>query len=152
MSQTRADLGVWLINPPRAADRRRKMDAHLARMDLAVTVFDGIDGKAEKDRLATLIDQPAFERTRAQYHEVNRFFRHGFRLFGLEPFPSHVDDGGQSLITGTGFGEVAKFAWYRRLPSYQLCPANYFRRLWWLAKRGYLVPRCTRNLSRGKTP
>ena len=84
---------------------------------------------------------PAMRRvTRATDHEINRFFVHDFRLRGLEPFPSHVDDGGQSLITGTGFADVQKFPLFRRLPYYRLKLGNYFRRLGWLGKRGELWP------------
>lgn len=262
MSLTRADIGVWLINLPRATERRARMEAQLATMDLPYAVFDGVDGKARADELVKLMDLPAFERnlgrkvlwggigcycshlgvwrafldsgkpaalileddvvfhddflealdltlandhawdmlklnriraklpvcqgrlgrwhvnaylgsatgtgaylihratverllpamipiTRATDHEINRFFRHDFRLFGLEPFPSHVDDCGQSLITGTGFGDVAKFPWYRRLPHYRLKAANYFRRFWWLLRKGMLFPRCGRDLTKG---
>lgn len=84
---------------------------------------------------------PAMRRvTRATDHEINRFFIHDFRLRGLEPFPSHVDDGGQSLITGAGFADVQKFPWYRRLPHYRLRAGNYLRRLIWLARRGEILP------------
>lgn len=84
---------------------------------------------------------PAMRRvTRATDHEINRFFIHDFRLRGLEPFPSHVDDGGQSLITGAGFADVQKFPFYKRLPHYRLKAGNYLRRFWWLAKRGELWP------------
>lgn len=76
--------------------------------------------------------------TRATDHEINRFFAHDFRLFGLEPFPSHVDDEGQSLITGASFGDVAKFPKLQRLPHYALKAANYFRRGWWLLRKGFL--------------
>lgn len=79
--------------------------------------------------------------TRATDHEINRFFVHDFRLCGLEPFPSHVDDGGQSLITGAGFADVRKFPWYRRLPHYGLRAGNYGRRFLWLARHGNLWPR-----------
>ena len=76
--------------------------------------------------------------TRAFDHELNRFFRHDFRQFGLEPFASHVDDGGDSSITGTGFALVKKPHWTKRLPHYRLKAANYFRRFWWLLRRGHL--------------
>lgn len=76
--------------------------------------------------------------TRAFDHELNRFFLHNFRQFGLEPFSSHVDDGNVSSITGTGFALVKKYKWYKRLPYYRLKAANYFRRALWLAKRGRL--------------
>ena len=79
--------------------------------------------------------------TRAFDHELNRFFRHDFRQFGLEPFPSHVDDGGDSSITGTNFALVKKPHWTKRLPHYRLKAANYLRRGWWLLRNGYLFPK-----------
>lgn len=79
--------------------------------------------------------------TRALDHELNRFFIHDYRLCGLEPWPSHVDDGGSSFITGAAFGDVCKARWYNRLPNYRLRAANYFRRFWWLALKGMLRPR-----------
>lgn len=84
--------------------------------------------------------------TRAFDHELNRFFHHDFRQFGLEPFASHVDDGGESTITGAGFSLVKKDKWYRRLPHYRLKIANYFRRMAWLARNGRLRARQTQLL------
>ena len=84
---------------------------------------------------------PAMRRvTRATDHEINRFFIHDFRLRGLEPFPSHVDDGNISLITGSGFADVRKFPLSRRWPHYLLKAGNYLRRFAWLAKRGEIFP------------
>lgn len=77
--------------------------------------------------------------TRALDHELNRFFLHEYRQLGLEPWSSHPDDGGTSTITGTGFGLVKKFKWYRRLPHYRLKAANYFRRAFWLMRNGMLA-------------
>jgi glycosyl transferase family 25 len=92
-----------------------------------------------RDTAAKLL--PAMRRvTRSCDHEINRFFLHDFRLRGLEPWPSHLDDGGISLITGTGFADVQKFKGLRRLPHYRLKAANYLRRLAWLAQRGELWP------------
>jgi glycosyl transferase, family 25 len=51
-------------------------------------------------------------------HALDHFDARTFRHYGLEPFPSHVDDGNQSTITGTGFAAVRKFPWYARLPVY----------------------------------
>ena len=87
--------------------------------------------------------------TRALDHELNRFFLHDFRQFGLEPFASHVDDGGASSITGTGFALVEKPPRHRRLPHYGLKLGNYLRRGWWLLKRGRLLPRSRRQGPRG---
>ena len=46
-------IKTWLINLPRATERRQKMDAQLAEMPLLdVTVFDGVDGRARGARTA----------------------------------------------------------------------------------------------------
>lgn len=254
MNDSLKDVPVWLINLPRAVSRRQKMETQLAAMALPYTLFPGVDGKAEADRLLANTDTAAFERnmgrkiligglgcyhshlavweaflatgkpvalileddvvfhkdflpavrlaleaqdqwdflklnkiraklpisqgsigsyhlnayvgpatgtgaylikretaakllpamrrvTRATDHEINRFFLHDFRLRGLEPFPSHVDDGGESNITGTGFADVQKLRGWSRLPYYRLKAGNYLRRLWWLVKRGEVFPR-----------
>jgi glycosyl transferase family 25 len=98
---------------------------------------------------AYLIHKPVAKRilpglwpqTRALDHELNRFFKHDFRQFGLEPFSSHVDDGGTSSITGANFGLVKKPHWTKRLPHYRLKAAIYFRRTWWLLKNGHILPK-----------
>ncbi len=246
-----SDLPVWLINLPRATQRRAQMETRLERLGLPYRLFPGVDGKAEADRLAQNVDIPAFERnmgrkilwggigcyhshlgvwqefldsgkpvalvieddtvfhddfldavrlaleartdwdflklnciraklplpqrrlgryslnaylgpatgtgcylitrdtaarllprmspvTRATDHEINRFFQHDFRLLGLEPFPSHPDDGGESLITGTGFADVQKRPRWKRLPNLWLRGSNYWRRGVWLARHGML--------------
>jgi glycosyl transferase, family 25 len=74
--------------------------------------------------------------TRPFDHELNRFFVHDYRQRGLEPWSSHVDDAGESTITGSNFGEVHKFQWYRRLPYLFLKAANYARRLVFLMRSG----------------
>ena len=259
MAFDRDDLGVWLINLPSAHERRRKMQKQLSALRISYTLFAGIDGNAESERLLKTVDKQAFERnmgrkilmggigcyhshlavwqkfletqkpfalimeddvvfhddflsaielglsgsehwdflklnriraklpvsqgnigsyklnayigsatgtgaylikretaklllsrmlpvTRATDHEINRFFHHNFRLRGLEPFPSHVDDGNVSLITGTDFGDVVKFPKYKRLPHYRLKAGNYFRRIAHLAKHRELNPKKDLNL------
>jgi glycosyl transferase family 25 len=79
--------------------------------------------------------------TRPIDHELDRIHVHDFRHFGLEPFPSHVDDGNQSTITGQGFSEVRKFPWYRRLPVYRLRFGNLIGKAFHLFRRGRLLPR-----------
>ncbi len=246
---TRTDLKTWLINLPRAIERRQRMDKQLAELPFGHTVFDGIDGKAQEAELLARTDIQAFERnmgrkilagglgcysshlgvwseflesgypvalvleddivfhddfvdaidaalkiadewdflklncirakipipqgqigkytlntyvgpatgtgaylikreaaanllprmqpiTRATDHEINRFFAHNFRLFGLEPFPSHPDDGNISYITGPGHKELRKFPPHKRLGNYRLRTANYFRRFAWLVRHG----------------
>lgn len=79
--------------------------------------------------------------TRALDHELNRFFHHNFRQFGLEPFSTHVDDGNVSSIAGVNHSGVRKFKWYRRFPHFGLKAANYFRRFWWLLRYGRITPK-----------
>ena len=252
MTDPLESLPAWLISLPRATERRERMEARLAALGLAYTLFPGVDGKAEEARLLANTDIPAFERnmgrkiliggigcyhshlgvweaflataapvalvmeddvvfhddfldairlalgaqahwdflklnriraklpvaqgrvgryrlnaylgpatgtgaylitretaakllpamrrvTRATDHEINRFFVHDFRLRGLEPFPSHVEDG-ESLITGKGFADVENLKGPDRLPYYRLKAGNYFRRAWWLLRRGEIWP------------
>ena len=79
--------------------------------------------------------------TRATDQEINRFFVHNFYLRGLEPFPSHVEDFGDSQITGRNFVEVKKPGALRRLPYYGQKASNYLRRLWWVLWHGELWPK-----------
>lgn len=246
-------VGVWLINLKRDADRLAKMDGQLRAMGLPYQLFEAVDGKAMAEELVKRVDVAAYERnmgsrvlpgkmgcyashvsvwellvkspyrmalileddvvfhedfpaslelaikasqhwdtlrfncirakmpisqgrlgpywlnaylgpftgnatyllkrdvaqrllphlwpqTRAFDHELNRFFHHDFRQMGLEPFSTHVDDGNVSSITGSNFAGVRKFKWYRRLPHFRLKAANYFRRFWWLLRRGRMTP------------
>lgn len=79
--------------------------------------------------------------TRPVDHELDRIHVHDFRHFGLEPWPSHVDDGHESTITGTGFAAVRKAPWYRRLPMYGVRWGNLFGKAAYLARKGRLFPR-----------
>lgn len=62
-------------------------------------------------------------------HELDRSQHHKIRHFGLEPYPSHVADGGQSTITGSNHGGVEKFATHRRLQVYVGRVRNFFGKL-----------------------
>ncbi len=247
-------LAAYVINLPRSAERRARMQSQLDAMGLAYRLFDGVDGRAEWTRLAPTLDAPAFRRnvgrealpgevgvyhahlsvwrdfldgpcavalvmeddvvfhpefmaaleaaleardkwdylklnrvrakqpvrqgrigawslnaylgpatgtgaylitrdlaarllpamlpiTRPIDHELDRIHVHDFRHFGLEPFPSHVDDGNESTITGAGFSAVKKPAWFRRLPMYGLRWRNLFGKGIYLARTGRLFPR-----------
>lgn len=248
------DLPIWLINLPRAVERRESMVSQLNALGLDYTLFEGVDGVARETEMLASMNAPAFARnmgrnillggigcyhshlgvwrefleteagvalvleddvvfhddflvalnlglraqahwdilklncvraklpisqghighyrlnaywgpktgtaaylikretaakilpamlpiTRATDHEISRFFVHDYRLRGLEPFPSHVDDHNQSQITGVGFADVVKFPLRQRLPHYRLKAGNYLRRLMWLVKRGEVFPR-----------
>ncbi len=249
-------LASYLINLPRSADRRERMEAQLGALGLPYTLIPGVDGRAEWERLKGDLDEPAFVAhvgrpvlpgeigayhahlnvwrafvasgaevalvmeddvvfhpefraaldaalsirgdwdflklnkirakqpiaqgtigqwqlnaylgpatglgaylirrslavrllpamlpiTRPIDHELDRIAAHDFRHFGLEPFPSHVDDGNESTITGTGFAAVKKFPWYRRLPMYGTRWRNQFGKLFWLMRKGRLFARRT---------
>lgn len=69
-------------------------------------------------------------------HELDRSHLHRFRHLGLEPFPSHVDDGGDSTITGPTAAGDTKRVWYRRLPSYGVRLMNTFGKLAHMVRTG----------------
>jgi glycosyl transferase family 25 len=79
--------------------------------------------------------------TRPIDHELDRIHVHRIRHFGLEPFPSHVQDENQSTITGQAFNAVKKYAWHARGALYWLRWSNFWGRLFFLAKTGRLRPR-----------
>lgn len=258
-------LPVYLINLPRASDRRQRMEVRLAALGLPYIVIPGVDGKAESGRLLANTDIPAFRRnmgreiligglgcyhshllvweqflassaevalvleddiifhddfrnalelallardhwdllklnkiraklpisqgrvgpydlmsylgpntgtgaylvnrktaakllqgmrrvTRATDHEINRYFVHDFRLRGLEPFPSHPEDGESLIAEGAGgYSSVKKFPWYKRLPNYRLRAANYFHRLLWMIVHNEIWPRGQHELTGSNT-
>jgi glycosyl transferase family 25 len=71
-------------------------------------------------------------------HELDRSHVHQFRHYGLEPFPSHVDDGGESTITAMNFAGVTKRKWYMRLPSYAARITTLFGKFAYFARTGAL--------------
>lgn len=92
-----------------------------------------------RDLAARLV--PAFLPIRRPIdRELDRVHAHRFRHLGLEPFPSHVDDGNVSTITGTGFANVQKRAWYQRLPDYSERAAVSFGKAVWLFRSGQWRP------------
>lgn len=74
-------------------------------------------------------------------YEATRWWAHDFRLLGLEPFPSHVEDGGVSTITGSGFAEIKKPPPWRRPGNYAMRAGNYARRLGAAVRRGMFWPK-----------
>ncbi len=107
----------------------------------------GLGGYLITRQLASRLTPALLPITRPIDHELDRIFVHKFRHYGLEPFPSHVDDGNESTITGTSFSEVRKFPKWRRLPNYALRFGNLVAKWWYLtfntnrgnAKRGYRI-------------
>jgi len=93
-----------------------------------------------KRDVATRLIPGLWPQTRALDHELNRFFHHNYRQLGLEPWASHPDDGGESTITGNNYSLVKKPHWSKRMPYYRVKSMNYFRRLFWLLKKGMLKP------------
>lgn len=70
--------------------------------------------------------------------ELDRVHRHRIRRYGLEPFPSHVDDGNQSTITGQSFSGVKKYPWYRRLPTFRRRLRDLFSKQIYLLRTGQI--------------
>lgn len=65
-------------------------------------------------------------------HEIDRSHVHKTRHFGITPFPSHVEDEGESTITGVNSSGVEKFPTHQRLAVY----AGRFRNL--IGKSAYI--------------
>lgn len=106
--------------------------------------FTGNGAYLMKRDLAVRLRPNLLPQTRPMDHELNRFFLHNYRQCGLEPWPSHVDDEGESQITGKAFADVKKFKLAARFPYYRLKAANYLRRIWWLALKGMIWPKTHR--------
>ena len=111
------------------------------RLNAYVGPATGLGAYLIKADLAARLMSALLPITRPIDQELDRIHIHDFRHFGLEPFPSHVDDGGFSTITGEAFTAVHKFPWYRRLPVHGVRATNSFAKLFHLARRGRLLPR-----------
>lgn len=55
-------LPCYLINLPRSADRRQRMEEQLARLGLSYTLFPAVDGRARWEELLPTLDAAAFDR------------------------------------------------------------------------------------------
>jgi glycosyl transferase family 25 len=75
--------------------------------------------------------------------ELELVHRHDIRHFGLEPFPSHPQDEGQSTITGERFSAVKRYPLRRRWTKYAEQTRNLLGRVGYLARRGRLYARST---------
>jgi glycosyl transferase, family 25 len=62
VSLTRADIGIWLINLPRDAERRDRMEAQLSALRLHYTLFPAIDGRLDQEQLLKRADASAYAR------------------------------------------------------------------------------------------
>ena len=67
-------------------------------------------------------------------HEISRYFAHNYRQYGLEPVPTHIDDGGKSQITGVRNERVTKTRGLSRIPFFLFKVANYARRFKFLVR------------------
>ena len=73
--------------------------------------------------------------------ELDRVHLHRIRRYGLEPFPSHVDDGNQSTITGQSFSGVNKYPWYRRMPTFKRRLRDLLAKQVYLLQTGQIFPK-----------
>jgi len=74
---------------------------------------------------------------------LEQVHRYDIRHFGLEPFPSHPQDEGQSTITGVSFSAVKRYSLGRRWTKYAEQMSNLLRRLVYLGSQGRLRPRAS---------
>jgi glycosyl transferase family 25 len=72
---------------------------------------------------------------------LDRVHHHQLRRYGLEPFPSEVDDENQSTITGNSFANVKKYRWYQRMPTYRRRLRDLFKKLFYLTQTGQIFPK-----------
>jgi glycosyl transferase family 25 len=112
------------LNCIRAQHPFRQIGVGRYRMTSYIGTFTGTGAYLITRDLAARLLPSMLPITRPIDHELDPVFVHKFRHFGLEPFPSHVDDGNESTITGTGFSEVKKFPKWKRLPNYALRVRN----------------------------
>jgi len=118
------------------------------RLNAYLGPFTGNGAYLINRETAMRLSQALLPMTRPLDHELNRFFVHRYRQRGLEPWPSHVDDEGESQITGAAFADVRKHKLAHRLPYYCLKASNYMRRALHLSAEGSLLP-SRRNLAAG---
>jgi glycosyl transferase family 25 len=71
---------------------------------------------------------------------LDRIHIHHQRRYGLEPFPSYVDDENQSTITGNSFNKVKKYKWYLRMPTFRRRLGDIFKKLLYLFQTGQIFP------------
>lgn len=112
-------VGRWQVNA--YAGPATGLGAYLIRRDLAARLLPAM-----------------LPVTRPIDHELGRVHVHRFRHFGLEPFPSHVDDGGVSTINGAGQSGAGRYAWYRRLPVHGVRLGNRLGKIGFMAGQGQL--------------
>lgn len=106
------------LNHIRAKHPVRRMELGIYRLNAYRGAFTGMGAYLVTRPFVTAQLPKMLPMRRPIDHELDQFSARNFRHYGLEPFPSHVDDGNQSTITGIGFAAVRKFPWYARLPVY----------------------------------
>lgn len=72
--------------------------------------------------------------------ELEQVHRYDIRHFGLEPFPSHPQDEGQSTITGAHFSAVKRYPLSRRWTKYVEQLSHLLQRTAYLLRHGRLWP------------
>ena len=72
--------------------------------------------------------------------ELEQVQRYDLRHFGLEPFPAHPEDNGESTITGQQFSAVQRWPLSKRWTKYAEQAQNLWTRFIYLFRRGRLFP------------
>lgn len=116
LNATRAKFPLW-----RGQAGRWNINGYLGR-------FTGNGGYLVKAEVAGRISARIEEMRLPFEHEIGRFFEHDYRLAGLEPFPSHIEDFGQSQIVGENNNDLKKPRLQNRIAHFIWKVASYFRR------------------------
>lgn len=117
------------LNVIRAKQPVRKAQAGAWDLNAYIGPFTGMGAYMIKRDVAAKLRHAIWPPTRPIDHELDRVFVHHIRHLGMEPFPSHVEDGGRSTITGASFDGVKKFKGFKRLPLHLLRLGNTLRKL-----------------------
>ena len=129
LNATRAKFPLW-----RGQARRWSVNGYLGR-------FTGNGCYLVKADVAARVSARIEEMRLPFEHEIGRFFEHGYRLAGLEPFPSHIEDFGLSQIFGENNKDLKKPRLYKRIAHFIWKISSYFRRaVYLISPRGWPKP------------
>jgi glycosyl transferase family 25 len=73
--------------------------------------------------------------------ELDRVHKFDLRRYGLEPFPSAVQDNDESTITGLSFGMVKKYPWFKRFPVFGRRLTTLVGKTFYLLLKGRFFPK-----------
>lgn len=121
LKQALANADRWdmlKLNRIRAKFPVRQCEIGTYQLNAFVGTFTGMGAYLVTRSCATQLYAGMLPIRRPIDHHLDRVDLRHFRHFALQPFPSHVEDGGNSTITGVGYSQVNRFPIYQRLNVY----------------------------------